>query len=152
MAPRMASPVMVVPDALPALLTVSKVISKAGVPKETTDLVHLRVSQINGCAACINMHSGDLGKSQTADQRLLMVAAWREATCFSEAERAALALAEAVTRLSDRPDAVTDEVWEEAARHYDEQELGALVMSIGMVNLWNRINVPVRQVPSTDWN
>lgn len=147
MTPRMTNPVMVVPGALPALLEVSKVIAKAGLPKETLDLVHLRTSQINGCAGCIHLHAGDLGKSQETDRRMLMVAAWREALCFSDAERAALALAEAVTRLSDRPDPVPDEVWQEAARHYSEQELGALVIAIGLVNLWNRVNVSTRQVP-----
>jgi alkylhydroperoxidase family enzyme len=81
------------------------------------------------------------------DRRLLMVAAWREATCLTDAERAALALTQAVTRLGDRPDPVPDEVWDEAARHYDEQGLGALVMAIGLVNLWNRVNVSTRQVP-----
>jgi AhpD family alkylhydroperoxidase len=152
MSPRMTSPVMVVPDALPALLDVSKVLKKAGLPQQTLDLVHLRTSQINGCAYCIHLHACDLGKSEETDRRLLMVAAWREAPYFSDAERAALALAEAVTRLSDRADPVPDEVWEEAARHYSEQELGALVMSIGLVNLWNRVNVATRQVPGTDWS
>lgn len=152
MSPRMTSPVMVVPDALQALLDVSKVIKKAGVPQQTLDLVHLRASQINGCAGCIHLHAGDLGKSEETDKRLLMVAAWREAPYFSDAERAALALAEAVTRLSDREDPVPDEVWEEAARHYSKQELGALVLAIGLVNLWNRVNVSTRQVPGADWS
>lgn len=152
MPPRMTSPVMVVPDALPTLLGLSKVISKAGVPQQTLDLVHLRASQINGCAGCIHLHAGDLGKSKETDERLLMAAAWREASCFSDAERAALALAEAVTRLSDRADPVPDEVWEEAARHYSELELGALVLAIGLVNLWNRVNVSTRQVPGADWS
>lgn len=129
------------------MVGLSKIISKVGVPKETLDLVHLRASQINGCAACIHLHSGDLGKARKADERMLMVAAWREPTCFSDAERAALALAESVTRLSDQADPVPDEVWAEAARHYNEQELAALVMAIGMVNLWNRVNVSTRQVP-----
>jgi AhpD family alkylhydroperoxidase len=148
MTPRMTSPVMVVPDALQALLEVSKVIKKAGLPEETLDLVHLRTSQINGCAGCIHLHVADLGKSEELDRRLLMVAAWREAPYFSDAERAALGLAEAVTRLSDREDPVPDEVWDEAARHYNETELGALVIAIGMVNLWNRINAATKQVPS----
>ena len=150
MSPRMASPVMVVPGALPALLDLSEVINKAGLPKQTLDLVHLRTSQINGCAGCIHLHAGDLGKSEETDKRLLMVAAWREAPYFSDAERAALALAEAVTRLSDREDPVPDEVWEDAARHYSEIELGALVIGIGLVNLWNRVNVSTRQVPGAD--
>jgi AhpD family alkylhydroperoxidase len=142
---------MVVPDALQALLDVSKVIEKVGLPQQTLDLVHLRVSQINGCAACIHMHSRDLGKSSETDKRWLLVAAWREAPYFNDAERAALALAEAVTRLSDREDPVPDEVWQEAARHYNEQELGAMVLSIGMVNLWNRVNRSTKQVPA-DWS
>ena len=149
MSARMTNPVMVVPDALPAMLDLSKVIKKVGVPQQTLDLIHLRTSQINGCAACIHLHAGDLGKSEEADKRLLMVAAWREAPYFNDAERAALALAEAVTRLSDRANPVPDEVWAEAARHYTEQELGALVMSIGMVNLWNRINASTKQVPGS---
>jgi AhpD family alkylhydroperoxidase len=150
MSPRMPSPVMVVPDALPTLLELSRVISKAGLPKQTLDLVHLRTSQINGCAGCIHLHAGDLGKSEETDKRLLMVAAWREAPYFTGAERAALALAEAVTRLSDRVDPVPDEVWDEASRHYSETELGALVIGIGLVNLWNRVNVSTKQVPAAD--
>jgi AhpD family alkylhydroperoxidase len=150
MPPRMTSPAMVVPDALQALLGLSKVISKVGLSQQTLDLVHLRISQINGCAGCIHLHAGDLGKSKEADERLLMAAAWREAPCFSGAERAALALAEAITRLSDREDPVPDEVWTEAARHYSEQELGALVLSIGLVNLWNRVNVSTKQVPGPE--
>jgi AhpD family alkylhydroperoxidase len=150
MSPRMPSPVMVVPDALPALLHLSSVIKKVGLPQQTLDLVHLRTSQINGCAGCIHLHAGDLGKSEETDRRLLMVAAWREAPYFNDAERAALALAEAVTRLSDRADPVPDEVWAQAARHYGEQELGAMVMSIGLVNLWNRVNVSTKQVPDAD--
>ncbi len=110
MAPRMSSPVIVVPDALPTLLDLSEVIKKVGLPQQTLDLVHLRISQINGCAGCIHLHAGDLGESEETDRRLLMVAAWREASYFNAAERAALALTEAVTRLSDREDPVPDAV------------------------------------------
>ena len=152
MSARMTNPVMIVPDALQAMISLSKVVSQVGVPPETTELVHLRVSQINGCAPCINMHAGALGKSRESDERMLMVAAWREALCFTDAERAALGLAEAVTRLGDRPDPVPDDVWAEAARHYSEPELGALVLGIGLVNLWNRINVSTRQAPTADWS
>lgn len=150
MSPRMPNPVMVVPDALPTLLHLSKVLNEVGLPQQTLDLVHLRTSQINGCAGCIHLHAGDLGKSEETDRRLLMVAAWREAPYFNDAERAALALAEAVTRLSDRADPVPEEVWQEAARHYNEQELGAMVMSIGLVNFWNRVNVSTKQVPDAN--
>jgi AhpD family alkylhydroperoxidase len=147
MPPRMPSPVIVVPGALPTLLDLSKVLKKAGLPQQTLDLIHLRASQINGCAACIHLHAGDLGKSKETDRRLLMVAAWRETPYFTGAERAALALAEAVTRLSDREDPVPDAVWAEAARHYNERELGAMVIGIGLVNLWNRVNVTIKQAP-----
>ncbi len=98
----------------------------------------------------IHLHAGDLGKSEETDRRLLMVAAWREAPYFNDAERAALALALAVTRLSDREDPVPDGVFQEAARHHSEQDLGALVIAIGLVNLWNRVNVSTRQVPRAD--
>jgi AhpD family alkylhydroperoxidase len=150
MKPRMASPVTVVPGTLQALLDVSRAVNGVGLPKQTLDLVHLRTSQINGCVGCIHLHAGDLGNSKETDERLLMVAAWREARCYTGAERAALALAETATRLSDRPDPVPDEVWEEAARHYSEQELAALVMAIGLVNLWSRVNVSTRQTPNTN--
>lgn len=148
---RMTNPVMVVPDALPTLLELATVIEKVGLPKTTRDLVHLRVSQINGCAACIHLHVPDLGKTGETDRRLLMVAAWREAPYFTVAERAALALAEAVTRIGDRADPVPDEVWDEAARHYTEPQLGALVLGIGLVNLWNRVNASTKQVPGNGW-
>ncbi len=86
------------------------------------------------------------------DQRLFAVGAWRDAPFFTEAERAALALTEAVTRLSDRADPVPDDVWQEATRHYDEQELAALILSIALINVWNRLNVTVKQVAGADWS
>jgi AhpD family alkylhydroperoxidase len=143
---RMNNPVMVLPDALKALQAVGTSAKKAGVPSRTLELVHLRASQINGCSFCVEMHARDLKKAGETDERLFTVAAWREAPYFTDAERAALALTEAATRLSDRPDPVPDEVWEEAARHYDEPALAALIVAIGLINFWNRINVTTRQV------
>ena len=108
-------------------------------------LVHLRTSQINGCAFCIDggvKHAREAGET---DERLFAVAAWREAPYFTEAERAALALTEAVTRINDRSDPVADDVWKDATTHYDEETLGALVLSISIINLWNRLNVATRQ-------
>jgi alkylhydroperoxidase family enzyme len=147
MPPRMTNPSLVVPDALQPLLDLSKIIGKAGVPQRTLDLVRLRVSQINGRDYSF---PDDFGTAAEFDGRLPMVATWRDAPDFTGAERAALALAEEATRLSDREDPVPDEVWQEAARHFDEQELGALVIQIGLVNLWNRVNVSTRQEPA-DW-
>jgi AhpD family alkylhydroperoxidase len=142
---RMKNPAMVVPDALQHLLDLANATRKIGVPPTTADLVHLRVAQINGCSYCVDMHARDLKKAGETDERLFAVAAWREAPYFSEAERAALALAEAATRLSDRSDPVPDEVWEQAARHYDESTLSALIIEIALINFWNRLTVTVRQ-------
>jgi len=141
----MKNPSMVVPDALQHLLDLANATRKVGVPPTTADLVHLRVAQINGCSYCVDMHARDLKKADETDERLFAVAAWREAPYFSEAERAALALAEAATRLSDRSDPVPDEVWEQAARHYDEPTLSALIIEIALINFWNRLTVTVRQ-------
>jgi AhpD family alkylhydroperoxidase len=117
-----------------------------GVPPETLELVHLRASQINGCSVCVELHSNALKKAGETDERLFAVAAWRDAPYFSDAERAALELAETVTRVADRGDPVSDEVWAEAARHYDEKGLSALLIAITSVNVWNRLNAATRQV------
>src|SRR5262249_44836876 len=112
----------------------------------TLDLVYLRASQINGCSVCVDMHGRELKKSGETDTRLLAVSAWQDTPYFTDAERAALALAEAATRISDRSDPVNNEIWNEAAKHYNEEELALLVLNIGMINLWNRLNVATRQV------
>jgi AhpD family alkylhydroperoxidase len=108
--------------------------------------VHLRASQINGCGVCVDMHWREARKAGETDERMFAVAAWRETPYFTDAERAALALTEAVTRLADRPDAVSDEVWNEAARHYDERGLATLLAAIVTINAWNRLNVATRQI------
>jgi len=137
---------MIIPEAMKALHAPGASAEKGGVPPRTRDLVQLRASQINGCSVCVDMHARDLKRAGETDERLFAVAAWRDAPYFSEAERAALALTEAVTRLSDRPDPVPDEIWDEAARHYDEHALAGLLLSIGLINIWNRLNVSTRQV------
>jgi len=146
MQPRIPNPAVSVPGAMDALLALSKSATKAGIPHRTLELVHLRASQINGCAVCVDMHSKDLQRTGEADERIFAVAAWREAPYYTDAERAALALAEYVTRLADRSDPVPDEVWAEAATHYDEAALAALVIDIAAINAWNRINAATRQV------
>ncbi len=150
MQPRIESPALTVDGAHSALLRLSKSTQRAGIPESTHKLVELRASQINGCSVCVDMHTRELQALGEPDTRILMVSAWRESVYFSDAERAALALTEAATRLADRPDPVSDEVWEEAARHYDEPQLAALVLMIASINAWNRINATTRQV-SGDW-
>src|SRR6059058_5200191 len=136
MQPRMNNPVMIVPQAMQALQALNTA-TEGSVPRTTINLVQLRASQINGCSVCVDMHARDLKKAGETDERLFAVAAWRHAPYFSDAERAALALTEAVTRLSDREDPVPDAIWEEAARHYDEKALAALIISIANINVWN---------------
>ena len=143
---RMNHPVFVVPDSLKALTAYSKAAEGLGVPPETLEMVHLRASQINGCSVCVELHSNALKKAGESDERIFAVAAWRDTAYFSDAERAALELAETVTRVADRGDPVSDEVWARAARHYDEQGLTALLIAITSVNVWNRLNAATRQV------
>ena len=149
---RMKNPLIVLPDAMKALLAVDKSTEKADLPDVTRKLVHLRASQINGCSVCVDMHARELKKAGETDERLFAVAAWRETPYFTDAERAALALTEAATRLSDRSDPVPDAIWDEAARHYDEQALAALIIQIALINVFNRLNVTVRQVAGATWN
>ena len=143
---RMKNPAMVIPDVMQSLLAVGASAKKAGVPLRTLYLVYLRASQINGCSFCVDMHAQEARKADETDDRLFAVAAWRESPHFTDAERAALALTEAATRLSDRTDPVPDEIWAEAARYYDEPALAALVINIAMINFWNCVNVTTRQV------
>jgi AhpD family alkylhydroperoxidase len=149
---RMGNPAMVVPGAMKALLALSGSAEQAGLPKELLELVHLRVSQINGCSVCVDMHGRALQQSGEPVERFLGVTAWREMPYFTEAERAALELAECVTRVADKPDPVPDDVWQAAAKHYTEEELGALLVAIGSINVWNRLNAATRQVAGTAWN
>ncbi|HEY0782243.1 MAG TPA: carboxymuconolactone decarboxylase family protein [Thermoanaerobaculia bacterium] len=149
---RMNNPVFIIPEAMKALHALAKASDKGGVPAATIGLLQLRASQINGCSVCVDMHCRDMKKAGETDERLFAVAAWRDAPYFTDAERAALALAESVTRLADRADAVPDDVWAEAAKHYDETALAALILSIASINVWNRLNVAVRQVAGGTWS
>lgn len=142
---RMPNPALVL-DAVPSLLAVDKITHKDGLPDVTRKLVHLRASQINGCSVCVDMHARELKQAGQSDERIFAVAAWRDTPYFNEAERAALELTEALTRLADRADPVSDELWTEVRRHYDEQALAALILSIGLINVWNRVNASVRQM------
>jgi AhpD family alkylhydroperoxidase len=145
MTSRMTNPAFAVPGAIDALNALSKSVSRARVPI-SSELVHLRASQINGCSVCVDMHAKAARKAGESEERVFAVAAWRETPYFSDAERAALALTEALTRLADRTDQLPDDIWDAAAEHFDETQLGALVLDIATVNLWNRLNVATRQV------
>jgi len=142
---RMTNPVFILPEAMQAMFALNKSI-EGNLPLKTRKLVHLRASQINGCSVCTDMHARDLKKEGETDERLWSAAAWRDAPYFTDAERAALALAEAATRLDDRADAVPDDVWQEATRHYNEAELATLILTIALINFFNRVNVPIRQL------
>jgi len=144
------NPMMIVPGALQAmqaLQTLGKSLEQQGVvPWRTIDLVQLRVSQINGCSFCVQEHARLLKEAGETDERLFAVAVWRDASYFSAAERAALALAEAVTRIADQADPVPDAIWDETARHYDEQGLAILVLMISTANLFTRLGTATRQI------
>jgi AhpD family alkylhydroperoxidase len=146
MQPRMKNPAMVIPEAMQAIQALNAATQKGGVPEATLALVHLRASQVNGCSSCVHSGTSHARKAGETDDRLATVAAWRDAPFFTDAERAALALTEAATRLADRPDPVPDEIWEEAARHYDEQGLASLILMIAVSNVFNRLNITTRQV------
>ncbi len=143
---RIKNPALVIPGALDALEALGNASASAGIPETTLYLVHLRASQINGCSVCVDIHSRELEFAGESSARINMVAAWREAPYFTDAERAALALTEAATRLADNPEAVPDEVWDEAARHYNEEQLAALVIAIASINAFNRLNAATRQI------
>ncbi|MBO0867559.1 MAG: carboxymuconolactone decarboxylase family protein [Micromonosporaceae bacterium] len=139
------------PDVMKAINLLYKAARSTSLAPTTLELVHLRASQINGCSACVDSGARAAKKAGETDERLFAVAAWRETPYFTDAERAALALAEAATRLADRGDAVPDEIWQAAAKHYDEQELGALVLWIATTNFFNRINATIRTQAPQNW-
>ena len=146
---RMNHPAMVVPDAMKMLQALGAV-TKQGLPEKLLELVHLRASQINGCSACVDMHPKIARKAGETDERLFAVAAWRDTPYFSDAERAALALTEALTRISDRADPVPDAIWRAADKQFDESELATLILAIANINVWNRLNIAVCQ-PAGAW-
>lgn len=150
MQPRIKNPASVLPGAMAGVQTLMASCLKSGVPAEVLHLVHLRASQINGCSACVDGGIKHAKEAGVTDDRLHMVAAWREAPNFSDAERAALALAEEVTRLDPR-DPVPNHVWTAAAAHYDERALASLILWIALTNLFNRVNIATRQVAGAAW-
>ena len=148
---RMSNPATILPGATQGIQALIKATQQGGVPQTVLELVHLRASQINGCSFCVDYGAHSMKKAGETDERIFSVAAWREAPYFTDAERAALALAEAVTRLADQADPVPDSIWEEARRHYDEKELAAIILMVAVTNLFNRVNVTVRQEAGKPW-
>jgi AhpD family alkylhydroperoxidase len=147
---RIDSPALTVPGAMQALQRLGAAARHTGLSETTLCLVEMRASQINGCAVCLDMHAREMKNAGEPDERIFTLSAWRETPYFTDAERAALALTEAASRLADRADPVPDEVWDEAARHYDESQLAGLVIAIASINAWNRINATTRQM-SGEW-
>lgn len=138
-----------VPEAYKAMAGLERAIRHSGLPKPLIELVKLRASQINGCAYCVDLHSTDARKGGESDERLFQVAVWEESPAFNDQERAALALTESATRLSEGGDRVPDAVWEQAARHFSQDDLAALVVAIATINAWNRIGVATRMIPES---
>jgi AhpD family alkylhydroperoxidase len=143
---RIKNPALSVPGALEALQQLGVSATSAGIPEATLYMIHLRASQINGCSVCVDIHSRELARASESSERINTVAVWRETPYFNDAERAALALTEAITRLADRPDPVPDEVWDEAECHYSEAQLAALVVAIATINAFNRLNAATKQL------
>ena len=143
---RIKNPAMIFPEAVTAIQTLVTAAHRGGVPGKTLELVHLRVSQINACGVCVDSGARTAKKKGETDERLFSVSGWRHAPYYTEAERAALALAESITRMADRSDAVPDDIWNAAARHYGEKQLATLVLWISVTNLFNRLNVSTAQI------
>ena len=147
---RMNNPALILPESLKALYALDKSTADL-LPSTTRKLVHLRASQINACSVCVGMHATELKHEGESDDRIFSVAAWRDTPYFTDAERAALALTEELTRIADKGDPVSDAVWAEASKHYGEKELAALILSIAQINVWNRLNAAVRMKAGTPW-
>ncbi|RYZ07778.1 MAG: carboxymuconolactone decarboxylase family protein [Myxococcales bacterium] len=149
---RMKHPALALPGVLESLQLLGKATDNDAISPATRKLVELRASQINGCGVCVDMHCRELKKLGQSDERVFAVAAWRHTPYFDDQERAALALAEALTRLSDNPDPVPDSLWAEATRHYDERQLATLLVCIAQINVWNRLNAAVGQIAGAPWH
>ncbi|HWG23383.1 MAG TPA: carboxymuconolactone decarboxylase family protein [Actinospica sp.] len=143
----MKNPAVLLPGVMKPIQEINAQTAASGVPELIVQLVHMRASQINGCSVCVTYGLQGLRKAGETDERMALIAAWREAPYFTDAERAALNLAEHATRLADKSDPVPDAVWDEAAEHFDEKQLAGIVLTIAMTNMFNRINATTRQIP-----
>ncbi|NUP16043.1 MAG: carboxymuconolactone decarboxylase family protein [Streptomyces sp.] len=149
---RMTNPAYVLSGAMKGIGTLFQAIGEGGLSQELAEIVGLRTSQINGCGACVHGHTANLRKAGTSDERIDSVSAWRDAPWFTDAERAALQLTESMTRLADRShESVPDALWDEVADHFDEKELSALILTISVTNMFNRINTTIKEPAGTTW-
>jgi AhpD family alkylhydroperoxidase len=148
---RIENPAYLLPESVKAINLLYKEAHSAGIEPATLELVHLRASQINGCSPCVDSGARNARKNGETEERLFAVAVWRETPYFTDAERAALALAEAATRLADRPDPVPDDIWNAAAAHFDAKQLAAIVLWIATTNFFNRINAATKQPAPQNW-
>lgn len=148
---RIKNPAAQLPGAYQAIQGLQEATRKSGVSEIILELIHLRTSQVNGCGPCVDSSAKRGRELGIAEEKLTAVAAWRETPYFDDAERAALALAEAATRLNDRSDAVPDAVWSAASGHFDERALAGIVLHIATSNFFNRLNVTTRQIAGSAW-
>ncbi|MGW0614081.1 carboxymuconolactone decarboxylase family protein [Streptomyces sp. NPDC002788] len=149
---RMKNPAFVLPGAMKGIATLFQAIGEGGLRQDLAEIVGLRASQINGCGACVHGHTANLREGGVSEERIAAVVAWRHAPFFSDAERAALRLTEAMTRLSDLSgESVPDALWDEAADHFDEKELSGLILTVALTNLFNRINTTIQEPAGTTW-
>ncbi|GHD14925.1 alkyl hydroperoxide reductase AhpD [Streptomyces violarus] len=149
---RMTNPAYVLPGAMKGIGGIFQAIGGSGLGQELAEIVGLRASQINGCGACVHGHTANLRKAGASEERISAVAAWRHAPFFSDAERAALKLTEAVTRLADlSQESVPDALWDEVADHFDEKELSGLILTVSLTNMFNRINTTIQEPVGTTW-
>ncbi|MFI6318922.1 carboxymuconolactone decarboxylase family protein [Nonomuraea sp. NPDC050556] len=146
---RMKNPATIIPAAQKPIMELMKAAQSGGLSKELAEMIHLRVSQINGCSFCADAGYKSLRKLGETDERIGLISAWRETPYYTDAERAALELAEEATRLADNPAGVTDRVWDNAADHFDEQQLASILLITAATNLFNRLNAPIRQIAGT---
>jgi AhpD family alkylhydroperoxidase len=147
----MTNPAEILPDATKGIQNIYKAIGQSGTDGKVLELVHLRASQVNGCSPCVFGGIKSALKNGETDERLHQVAAWRDSDLFTDAERAALELAEAATRLADNPTSVSDEIWAAASEQFGEKELSAIVLMIALTNLFNRLNTTVRAQAGATW-
>ena len=149
---RMTNVAYILPGAMKGIGGILQAIGEGGLPRELAEIVGLRASQINGCGACVHGHTVNLREAGASEERIAAVAAWRHAPFFTGAERAALQLAEAITRLADRSEeSVPDALWDEVADHFDEKQLSALILSVSLTNMFNRINTTIQEPAGTTW-